>query len=85
MMSIQDVTVSEDDNKLEKWQDCFSKLFSNLLKRVRKILNYKVQVKFFANLMPIQQKGRRVPITLQKQIDGKIDKLIDFGKHFVSI
>ena len=47
--------------------------------RVGKIRNYKVQVEFFNNLIPIQQKGRRVPITLQDKVDGEIDKRIKQG------
>ena len=59
-----------------------------------KIRNYKVQTEFYNNLIPIQQKGRRVPITLQDKVDGEIDKLIKQGhierlkdcsdKYFVS-
>ena len=44
-----------------------------------KIRNYKVQTEFFNNLIPIQQKGRRVPITLQDKVDGEINKLIKQG------
>ena len=45
----------------------------------KKIRNYKVQADFFANLTPIQQKERRIPITLQEKVDGEIDKLIKQG------
>ena len=44
-----------------------------------KIRNYKVQTEFFNNLIPIQQKGRRVPTTLQDKVDGEIDKLFKQG------
>ena len=76
VMSIQDESDSDDGNELEKWQDYFSELSSNLFIRVGKIRNYKVRAEFFANLMLIQQKVRTVPITLQEKVDGKIDKLI---------
>ena len=79
MMSLQETVENEGESHLEKWQDYFNKLFSKLIKRVGKIRNYKVQAEFFNNLIPIQQKGRRVPITLQDEVDGEIDKLIKHG------
>ena len=49
---------------------------------------------FFENLTPIQEKGRRVPISLQEKVDTEIDKLLKQGhiekltecsdKYFVS-
>ena len=38
-----------------------------------------MQAEFFKNLTPIQQKGRRVPITLQEKVDKEIDKLLEQG------
>ena len=53
-----------------------------------------MQAEFFNNLTPSQQKGRRVPITLQEKVDKEIDKLLGQGhiqkleecsdKYFVS-
>ena len=53
-----------------------------------------MQAEFFKNLIPIQQKSRRVPITMQENIDKEIEKLLEQGhiqkleecsnKHFVS-
>ena len=52
-------------------------IFFSGLGRIR---NYKVQAKFFRNLDPIQQKGRRVPITtLQEKVDKEIEKLLEQG------
>ena len=79
VLSIQETAGEEGEGQLEKWQDYLSKLFSNLFKRVGKIRNYKVQAEFFNSLIPIQQKGRRVPITLQDKVDGEINKLIKQG------
>ena len=66
----------EPEGELDSWQTCFSKQFSNLFSRVGKIRNYKVQAEFFENLTPVQQKGRRVPISLQEKVDAEIDKLL---------
>ena len=86
-------TIGEED-PLDPWQTYFSKQFNNLFQRVGKIENYKVHAEFFETLMPIQQKGRRVPITLQDKVDKEISKLLQQGhikkledcsnKYFVS-
>ena len=84
----------ETDNDLDDWQKHFRKQFRHLFRRVGRIRNYKVRAEFFKNLTPIQQKGRRVPITLQEKVDKEIDKLLEQGhiqkleeysdKYFVS-
>ena len=98
VMSVQSDqgTVEETDveDSLDNWQIYFSKQFENLFNRVGKIKNYKVHADFFETLTPIQQKGRRVPITLQEKVDKEIDKLLRQGhieklkecsdKYFVS-
>ena len=82
------------DEDLDDWQRHFSKQFHHLFCRVGRIPNYKVQAELFKNLIPIQQKGRRVPITLQEKVDKEIEKLLEQGhiqnleecsdKYFVS-
>ena len=79
---------------IRPWQTYFSKQLNNLFHRVGKIKNYKVLAEFFETLTPIQQKGRRVPITLQEKVDKEISKLLQQGhiekleecsdKYFVS-
>ena len=61
-----------EEDSLDPWQTYFSKQFNNLFHRVGKIKNYKVHAEFFETLTPIQQKGRRVPITLQDKVDKEI-------------
>ena len=68
-----------EDEQMDQWQLYFSKLFPKLFTRVGKIRNYKVQAEFFKNLVPVQQKGRRVPVTLQEKVDKYIDKLLTQG------
>ena len=49
-----------------------------------------MQAEFFEKLTPVQQKGRRVPISLQEKVDFEIDQLLKQGhiekltKYFVS-
>ena len=70
------VDAAEQGEDLDDWQNHFTKQFYKFFHRVGRIRNYKVQAEFFKNLMPIQQKGRRVPITLQEKVDNEIDKLL---------
>ena len=65
-----------EDEQMNQCQLYFSKLFPKLFTRVGKIRNYKVQAEFFKNLVPVQQKERRVPVTLQEKVDKEIDKLL---------
>ena len=96
IMSVDEEPKEETRRDLEfdSWQNYFSEQFSNLFKLVGKIKNYKVQAEFLENLTPIQKKGRRVPITMQDNVDTEIDKLLKQGhiekfeecsdKYFVS-
>ena len=68
---------TEVEDSLDHWQTYVSKQFENFFNRVGKIKNYRVHADFFETLTPIQQKGRRVPITLQDKVDKAIDKLYD--------
>ena len=70
---------TSDEDSLDPWQTYFSKQLNNLFHRVGKIKNYKVLEEFFETLTPIQQKGRRVPITLQEKVDKEISKLLQQG------
>ena len=83
-----------EENSSDPWQTYFRKQFNNLFQGVGKIKNHKVHAEFFETLTPIQQKGRRVPITLQDKVDKEISKLLQQGhikkleqcsdKYFVS-
>ena len=93
------ITIDRDatddlETRLSPWQEYFSKQIANLFNRLGKIRNYKLQDNFLDKLNPVQQKGRRVPITLQKKVDKGISKLLEQGhienlnefllKYFVS-
>ena len=64
------------DGELNLRQNYFSQQFSNFFIGVGKIRNYKVQAEFFEKLTPVQQKGRRVQITLEEKVDKEIRKLL---------
>ena len=56
---------NEQGAGLDDEQKHFSKPFSNVFNRIERIRNDKIQEEFLKNQTPVQQKGRRVPITLQ--------------------
>ena len=64
---------------MEPWQQFFSKLFPKHFDRSGKIKSYHAQAEFFKSLVLVQQKGQRVPITLQDKVDKEIDKLLAQG------
>ena len=75
---------SQEEEGYDELQTYFCKLYPNLFTRIEKIRNAKVRAEFFENLKPIQQKGPRVPISLQDKVDKEIDWLIK-ENHIIKI
>ena len=67
---------AEQGEDLDDWQNHFIKQFYYLFHMLGCIRNYKFQVEFFKNLMAIQQKGSRVPISLHEKVDKETDKIL---------
>ena len=65
---------SQEEEEYDELQTYFCKLYPNLFTEIGKIRNAKVRANFFKNLKSIQQKGRRVPISLQDKVDKEIRK-----------
>ena len=94
VMGITGEGSSQEEEEYDELQTYFCKLYPNLFTRIGKIRNAKVRAEFFENLKLIQQKGRRVPNSLQDKKDKEIHRLINEGhivklqecsdKHFVS-
>ena len=51
------------------------KEFPNLIKRMRRSKNHTVKSNFKTNCTPIHQRGRRIPIHLQSQVEEELKKL----------
>ena len=95
VMGITGEGTSQEEEEYDELQTYFCKLYPNLFTRIGKIRNAKVRAEFFENLKAIQQKRRRVPITLQEKVDKEIHRLINEGhiiklqecsdKYFVSL
>ena len=75
---------SQEEEEYDELQTNFCKLYPNLFTRLGKIRNAKVRSELFENMKPIQQKGRRVPISLQDKEDKEIHRLINEG-HIVKL
>ena len=84
VMGITGKGSSQEEEEYDELQTYFCKLYPNLFTRIGKIRNAKVRAEFFEKLKPIQQKGRRVPISLQDKVDKKIHRLINEG-HIVKL
>ena len=56
-----------------------AKHFPGLIKRIGRSINHTVKSKFKTNFTPVHQRGRRVPIHLQKQVEEELKKLQDNG------
>ena len=53
--------------------------FPNLFKRRGRVNNYKIKIEMKDDTRITQQKGRRIPIQLQDQVDNEINKLLEQG------
>ena len=56
-----------------------AKQFPGLKKRIGRSINHTVKYKIKTNFTPVHQRGRRVPIHLQKQVEEELKKLQDNG------
>ena len=79
VMGITGEESSQEEEEYDELQIYFCKLYPNLFTRIGKIRNAKVKADFFENLNPIQQKGRRVPISLQDKVDHEVTRFINEG------
>ena len=51
------------------------KKFPNLIKRIGRSKTHTVKSKFKTNFTPVHQRGRRIPIRLQSQVEEELKKL----------
>ena len=63
----------------EGWKEKFFNKFRNLFERLGISKNHIVSSKFKYPLCPIQEKGRRIPIHIQDNVENGIKKLLKEG------
>ena len=67
----------ESENKLSRDAQQLVQEFPNLFKRRGRVNNYKIKTEMKNGTRITQQKGRRIPIQLQDQVDSEITNLLD--------
>ena len=74
-----EVNSIEKDQELSVETKQFVKEFPKLFERRGKVTNHKVKINFKADAKITLQKGRRIPIQLQKAVDKEIGRLLKEG------
>ena len=74
----KNVAMIENQNNKSLKQE-IAKQFRGLIKRIGRSINHTVKSKFKTNFTPVHQRGRRVPIHLQKQVEEELKTLRDNG------
>ena len=69
----------ESENKLSRDAQQLGQEFPNLFKRRGRVNNYKIKIEMKDDTRITQQKGRRIPIQLQEQVDNEINTLLEQG------
>ena len=67
----------ESENKLSRDAQQLVQEFPNVFKRRGRVNNYKIKTEMKDGTRITQQKGRRIPIQLQDQVDSEITNLLD--------
>ena len=71
----------ESDPTIKQW---VKDNYAQLCVRIGKSKNHTMKTQFIEEFVPIQQKGRRIPIHLQERVEGELNKLID-QKHIIKL
>ena len=57
------------------WKNYFSSKYAHVFNRQGRSKNHVVKTNFFSPLIPIQEKGRRVPVHILDKVEKEIEKL----------
>ncbi len=82
--SMDDDTGKHHCLKTNQWsnteiQNEFNRRHPNLFTRVGRVRHHMVRTRSMKNFKPIQQKGRRIPITIPPKVEEKINRLLREG------
>ena len=81
---VGEVSQSNLNAASDSWKNHFHQKFFRVFTRVGRAKNHKVFSTFKSPLVPIQEKGRRVPVHIQDKVGQEIKKLIQEG-HVVKL
>ena len=71
-----EVNAIEKENELSPETKQLVNFFTNLFKWQGKVNNYQIKINLKLEAKVIQQKGRRIPIQMQKAVDEEIKKTL---------
>ena len=71
----------DSDPEIKQW---VREYFQQLCIRIGKSKNHMMKTQFYQDFMPIQQKGRRIPVYLQERVEGELNKLMD-QNHIIKL
>ena len=74
-----EVNAIEKENELSQETKQLVNQFPNMFKRQGKVNHYQIKIKLKPEAEITQQKGRRIPIQLQKAVDEEIKRLLKDG------
>ena len=69
-------TQNTDDWVSEKWKDYFSSKYADVFNRQGRSKSHVVTTNFNSPLIPIQEKGRQVPVHILNRVEKEIEKLM---------
>ena len=81
---VGEVSQSDLNETSEFWKSHFHKKYQHVFSRIGRAKNHQVFSTFKSPLIPIQEKGRRVPVHIQHKVGNEIRKLIHEG-HLVKL
>ena len=81
---VGEVSQSNMNETSEFWKSHFQQKYQHVFSRSGRAKNHRVLSTFKSPLIPIQEKGRRVPVHIQDEISNEIRKLIHEG-HIVKL
>ena len=75
-IQVNDVQESETTKELAVWRNYFQLKYPDIFTRQGISKNHVVNVQFFEKLIPVQEKGRRVPIHILDRVENEIENLL---------
>ena len=78
------LSVQEKDESNHEFKQWVKDNFQQLCVRIGKSKHHAMRTQFSKEFEPIQQKGRPIPINLQKRVETELNKLID-QKHIIKL
>ena len=74
---ISETTLPETKDWIsEQWRNYFASKYNHVFTRQGRSKNHVVKTNFYSPLIPIQEKGRRIPVHILGKVEAEIEKLM---------